>query len=320
MTNDRFDALLDQDWSAAWEGLPNAPDLIPRPKAAQITLRLPTTVLARLKRVAASRALPYHALARSWIIDGVRSPEVRAGQEFAMDSQAAQLNIKLDQNVLDALKACADDVRRPYHRLARGWIEWEIEQAEQSLGLDTTTPSLPAVKELMVLLLHAPNARGQSAVRGMTRLQKLLFVIEQNLASHSRFYAFNFGPFNEDVNDAARALEVAGFTRSSESTTSGPPSFEQMMAAVRGRTGRQDETTVVEYELNESGHEAAERLRHSSPTYERLFALVESIRKEWDAPDLTELVDRVYQMWPKYAEKSTIREEVARRAERRRDG
>ena len=35
--------------------------------------------------------------------------------------------------------------------------------------------------DLMVLLLHAPGNRGQEAIRGMTRLQKLLFVIEQKV-------------------------------------------------------------------------------------------------------------------------------------------
>src|SRR5437660_371188 len=119
MTKDRWDELLDRDWSDAWDTLPEAPDLVPRGKTAQITLRLPAT-----------------------------------------------------------------------------------------------------------------NQRGDSAVRGMTRLQKLLFVLEQKLAAQTRSYAFNYGPFNEDVNDAARALEVAGFIRSSEPVASGPPSFQQMIATV----------------------------------------------------------------------------------------
>lgn len=68
---DRHDALLDRDWADVWESLPEAPALVPRLKTAQITLRIPATVLARTKRVAAARSLPYHALARSWIIDGL---------------------------------------------------------------------------------------------------------------------------------------------------------------------------------------------------------------------------------------------------------
>jgi predicted DNA binding CopG/RHH family protein/uncharacterized protein YwgA len=318
MTNDPWDALLDRDWSDAWATLPEAPDLVPRGKSAQITLRLPTTMLARVKRVASARALPYHTLVRSWIVEGLRSSVVPQVEEPDLEAQTAQLNIKLNQAILDALKARAHELHQPYHRLARELVEWETEQAEKALDLDPTPSHRPAIKELMVLLLHAPNQRGDSTVRGMTRLQKLLFVIEQKLASQSQFYAFNYGPFNEEVNDAARALEVAGFIRSSQQGASGPPSFKQMMAAVTERAGPEDEGKVVVFALNERGHEAAETLRKSGPGYEQLFKFVESIRKDWDTGDLNELVDRVYKSWPKYAEKSVIREKVARRTERRR--
>ena len=320
MTQDRWDALLERDWSEAWETLPEAPELVPRAKTAQITLRLPVTLLARIKRVAAARALPYHALARSWLIDGLRQAEAPQVQEHDLEPQTVQFNVKLDQAVLDGLKARAHEAHQPYHRLARRWIESEVVQAERALGLDPTPSVAPAIKELVVLLLHAPNARGETAVRGMTRLQKLLFVIEQKLASQSSFYAFNYGPFNEEVNDAAQALEVAGFIRSVQPAGSGPPSFQQMMAAVTERAGLHNEAKVVNFELSRSGHEAAEKLRKSNSRYEQLFAFVESVRIEWDTVDLTELVDRVYETWPKYAEKSVIRDEVTRRTEQRRKG
>ena len=220
MTKDRWDALLDRDWPDAWETLPEAPDIVSRGKSAQITLRLPATMLARVKRVASARALPYHTLVRAWIAEGLRSSVVPHVVEPDTEAQTMQLNIKLDQAMLDSLKARAHELRQPYHRLARELVERETEQAEQALGLDPTPTHRPAIKELMVLLLHASNERGDSAVRGITRLQKLLFVIEQTLASQSQFYAFNYGPFNEEVNDAARALEVAGFTRSAEPVAS----------------------------------------------------------------------------------------------------
>ncbi|TML41251.1 MAG: hypothetical protein E6G27_08025 [Actinobacteria bacterium] len=318
MTKDRWDELLDRDWSDAWDTLPEAPDLVPRGKTAQITLRLPATMVARVKRVAAARAIPYHTLVRAWIVEGLRSSAVPEVEEPDTEAQTAQLNIKLDQTMLDALKARGHELRKPYHRFARELVEWETEQAEAALGLDPTASHLPAIKELMVLLLHATNQRGDSAVRGMTRLQKLLFVLEQKLAAQTRSYAFNYGPFNEDVNDAARALEVAGFIRSSEPVASGPPSFQQMIATVIDRARSEDEGKVVEFALNDRGHEVAETLRQSSPSYDQLFKFVESIRQEWDTGDINELVDRVYETWPQYAEKSVIRDKVARRTERRR--
>jgi predicted DNA binding CopG/RHH family protein len=318
LTKGRWDAFLDRDWSDAWETLPEAPELVSRGKTAQITLRLPSSVLARVKRVAGARALPYHTLVRSWLVDGLRSSVVPRVAEPDTESQTAQLNIKLDQATLDDLKARAHEMGQPYHRLARELVEWETEQAEHAMGLDPAPSHRPAIKELIVLLLHASNQRGDSAVRGMTRLQKLLFVIEQKLASQSAFYAFNYGPFNEEVNDAARALEVAGFIRSSEPAVAGLPSFQQMLATVTERAGPEGEGKILEFALNDRGHEAAEALRNSSPSYELLFKFVESVRRDWDAADLDELVGRVYETWPKYAEKSVIREKLARRNERRR--
>lgn len=136
MTKDRWDALLDSDWSDSWESLPEAPDLVARGKSGQITLRLPPTMLARVKRVASARALPYHTLVRSWIVGGLRGSVVPHVEEPDTEAQTTQLNIKLDQAILDALKARAHELHRPYHRLARELVERETEQAEQALGLD----------------------------------------------------------------------------------------------------------------------------------------------------------------------------------------
>jgi predicted DNA binding CopG/RHH family protein len=319
MTKDRWDTLLEQDWSESWDSLPEAPELVPRPASSQVTLRLSPSLLARIKRVAKARSLPYHALARSWLVDAMRHSGMPDEVSQDTDPQTTQLNIKLDQALLDALKERGHELGLPYHRVARERIAWETAQAEAALGFEAEASHEPPIKELMVLLLHAPNGRGDSTVRGMTRLQKLLFVIEKKLEARSSFYAFNYGPFNEEVNDAARALQVAGFIRSAEPTAAGPPSFKEMMSAVAGRAGPDSGgSNVVVFSLSDSGHEAAERLRKSSPVYEQLYAFVESIKKEWDTPDVQDLIARVYETWPSYAEKSVIRGEIESRAKRRR--
>ena len=94
MSKDRWETLLEQDWSDAWESLPEAPPLVPRPKTAQITLRLPAGLLVRIKRVAAARSLPYHALVRSWLLEALRKVDVPAG-ELVVEPHVEQLNIKL---------------------------------------------------------------------------------------------------------------------------------------------------------------------------------------------------------------------------------
>jgi uncharacterized protein YwgA len=310
MSQGRWDSFLDRDWSAAWETLPEAPELVARPKTAQITLRVPSSVLSRIKRVAAARSLPYHALARSWMVGGLRESATPEPSAALDEPLTEQLNIKLDQGILDELKARSNEVRRPYHRLAREWIEAALGREEETLGLDPASTGQPALKDLMVLLLHSTNKRGDDAIRGVTRLQKLLFVVEQNLTAHSRFYAFNYGPFGEEVNDAARALRLAGFLHGAEPVGAGPPSFAEMMATAFERSGPRDEPHVDEFALSERGHEVAERLRQSSRAYDQLYAHIRALREEWDTPDL---VERVYETFPKYAKQSLIREQVAKR-------
>jgi predicted DNA binding CopG/RHH family protein len=317
MSQDRHDSLLNKDWSDAWDSLPEAPELVSRPKTAQITMRIPTRLLARIKAVAATKSLPYHALSRSWVIEAMRSPGPPINGVSADEPQAEQLNIKLDNETLDELKERADKLRRPYHRLAREWIEAALTREEESLGIDPSPAGRPKMKDLMVLLLHAADHHGEDALRGMTRLQKLLFVIEQKLAAdHSRFYAYNYGPFNEEVNDAAEALKLQGLLQSPEAVSASRPTFAEMMASAMARSGpREDATPAEDFVLSKRGHEAAERLRRSNRAYEQLFAYIRELRQEWDTPDL---VERVYDTWPKMAEKSLIKDEVASRRGRRR--
>src|SRR5258708_1909874 len=113
----RQDDLLKRDWGADWDTLPEAPPPVDRRKTAQITLRMPRHVLIALKSVAEVKSLPYHGLARSWIIDGLRSQQLPDAEVEVADEELAageQLNLKLEPRVLDGLKAFSDRVRRPY--------------------------------------------------------------------------------------------------------------------------------------------------------------------------------------------------------------
>src|SRR5262249_17416853 len=150
------------------------------------------------------------------------------------------------------------------------------------------------------------------AIRGMTRLQKLLFVIQQHLdPESSTFYAYNYGPFDDRVVDSTNALRERGFLAGAEQpTTSEKPSFADMMAIVMHRAGPSPSEPVT-FELTAPGHEAAERLRRSSDAYDTLYARIQALRREWDSPNVADLVARVYERWPDYTNRSIIKDEVA---------
>lgn len=309
--------LIETDWGDLWESLPEAPPLVLRAKTTQLTLRIPPSTLARIKAVAAARSLAYHALARAWIADALRSADAPLTPLVRDDRQSAQLNLKVEQEMLDALKRSASALQRPYHALARQFIEAAVEREEKELGIDVSSRPRPSMSDLMVLLLHAPGSRGSEAIHGMTRLQKLLFVIEQKLIPGQHFYAHNYGPFDEAVHDAANALRLAGFVGGTTPLSGSPPTFEEMMRTAADRSGPRETNEPEVFALNAEGHEAAERLRRSNRAYEALFERIAEIRKEWDTPRLDDLVARVYAEWPQYAEKSLIRGEIAERAARR---
>lgn len=318
MTHDlRPETLIDNDWGDIWESLPEAPPLVPRPKTTQVTLRVPQSSLARLRAVARTKSLPYHALARAWIVDGLRSPGAPTLSLFSEEPQSAQLNLKVEQELLDVLKRKAGELRRPYHSLGRQYIETALEREERELGIGTSSRPRPSMRELLMLLLHAPGSRAAEAMDGMTRLQKLLFVIEQRVSPGPHFYAYNYGPFDEAVHDAVNALRLAGFLGDSTPLSAAPPTFEEMMRTAAERSGPREAKVPEVFALTAKGHEAAERLRRSNRAYEALFARIAELRQEWDTPSLNELVNRVYAEWPQYAEKSLIKNQVAERTSRR---
>lgn len=313
--DERRETLLDTDWESTWDSLPEAPALVPRPKTSQLTLRLPERLVARLKAVSAAKSLAYHSLARAWIAEALRSAtSPQAGDD---EPQSAQLNLKVDQDLLDSLKRRASELRRPYHALAREFIEGAVAREEGALGIERSVTG-PAMSDLLILLLDAPGSRGDEAIRGMTRLQKLLFVVEQTMSPNRHFYAYDYGPFDEAVHDAAESLRLAGFLRGSSAVKPTPPSFAEMMETASQRAGPRESGQPEVFVLSDSGHQAAERIRRSSRAYEALFGRIAEIRREWDTPRLEDLVDRVYATWPAYAEKSLIRDEVEERARKRR--
>jgi predicted DNA binding CopG/RHH family protein len=307
---DEKDELLDRDWGSRWAELPEAPALVQRPKETQITLRLPNDLLSRVKSVARVKSLAYHSLARSWIAEGARSSQTPSPSNI--ESNDTQLNLKLDHDLLDKVKRRAAELRRPYHSLARDWIVAAVDREEMAIPFPRPA-GRPGLGELILLLLDSPGSRGAESIHGITQLQKLLFVVEQQLGSPTHFYAHSYGPFDEAVYDAAAALQMAGFLRGGTHIRPGPPSFAEMVASVEKRAGPRASAPDV-FALTDTGREAAERLRKSSAAYEALFKRIAEVRREWDKPDL---VERVYATWPSYTEKSVIREEVESRLRRR---
>jgi uncharacterized protein YwgA len=320
--DERINKLGERDWGEEWEKLPAAPPLVlVEPKTAQITVRVPAGMVAALKELSQRKALPYHALARSWIVEGLRQRQIPSGAEEVAGIGLrgdVQLNLKLSPDLLDGLKKFSDEIRRPYHRVARLWIKAGVDRELATLAPSVRRPSL---REMMILLLDTPGPRRRdAAIRGITRLQKLLFVIEKQLvADPSRFYAYKYGPFDEQVNDAVDSLQMKGLVQGGKAPAKSiPPSVDDMMASVLRHAGPRDDEPET-FALTAEGQAAADQLRRSSEAYARLAERILQLRQEWDKPDL---IERVYEAFPDYTGQSVIKDKLTRRAggERRRPG
>jgi predicted DNA binding CopG/RHH family protein len=142
--SDSSDALLNRDWSAEWERLPAVK--LPGSRAAeagQITIRLAASAVAALKILAKRKTLPYHALARSWIVGSLSRGTLPSIDMDLTDlglAADAQLNIKIDNDLLLTLKRFAHGKHLPYHRLARLWIYEGLRSEQAWAGSPKTAP------------------------------------------------------------------------------------------------------------------------------------------------------------------------------------
>jgi len=157
--------VLNRDWSAEWERLPAVK--LPGSRAAepgQITIRLAASALAALKSLAKRKTLPYHALARSWIVatlaqETLPSLDVDLTDEgLAAD---AQLNIKIDGDIFLALKRFAHGYHLPYHRLARLWIYEGLRSEQAWAGLPKAARKI-TMADLKVRERSGPPGRARN--------------------------------------------------------------------------------------------------------------------------------------------------------------
>jgi predicted DNA binding CopG/RHH family protein len=171
--SDGNDALLNRDWSAEWERLPAVK--LPGSRAAeagQITIRLAASALGALKSLAKRKTLPYHALARSWIVGSLSRktlPSVDLDLTDVGLAADAQLNIKVDYEVLLTLKRFAHGHHLPYHRLARLWIYEGLRSEQAWVGLPKPSQKIN-MADLKVRERSGPLTRVRSD--GPTRRRK----------------------------------------------------------------------------------------------------------------------------------------------------
>ena len=176
------------------------------------------------------------------------------------------------------------------------------------------TPILSAVAEsvsleipdLVLLLIH--RAGGRAGFSGVTRLEKLLFLLDRegSLTESTEvphFEAYKYGPFSQDVYDALEFLRSIDLMEADESDD-------------RDETAEMNELApdvaapyaAKRLRLTPRGLKVVAKLMASAPP--TTLAAIDSVVSSYGRMPLRELIEYVYRKYPSYTSKSLIRRQV----------
>lgn len=246
-----------------------------------------------------------------------------------------QLNLRVDDNLLSALREAAGRSGDGYHTYARRLIEEGLARALAEPSDDNEANrehKRLRMKEVLLVLLGAGQETPEEppeAIAGRTRLQKLLFLTAQHLQPHvaARFEAYNFGPFEESVEADVEFLATEGLIEATghealpEVREHDPDRGRRVLEWVRSRHDESGEPAVEEYRLTREGLDWVRRFMESEygdpEIKSRLLAESAALRRRFGRVPLEELVDYVYSEYPQFTTRSKIRHQVAERLARK---
>lgn len=165
--------------------------------------------------------------------------------------------------------------------------------------------------DLVLLLLGAPTrvTEAHRQIRGITRLEKLLFLadkegdVQEGIMERLEFVPYHYGPYSKEIYKAVELLEEANLLR--EVRTSDPDTVDDMEEVFTGAT--EEEAVERRFRLTDDGTAVSDLLGSKYPT---LWKTMTSIKDSYAHMSLRQLIRYVYKRYPDYAERSRIRDEV----------
>lgn len=139
---------------------------------------------------------------------------------------------------------------------------------------------------LPLALLYANN---QQEIQGRTRLQKMVFLIQEEFdespPSEYSYVPYDYGPFAKKLYYDLDFLEDRGFIEES-------------------KTMMDDGKVKYRYSLTAKGQEHFDRQK--SEKRDQVLRLAESVKTDFNELSLLKLLDYVYTKYPDYAENSVL--------------
>jgi len=176
--------------------------------------------------------------------------------------------------------------------------------------------------QILMMLLAAPGPQGQEGepLQGTTRLQKLLFLMENEAnikptkGNDFDFTAWKFGPVSKDLYDDLEKLENLGLLESepvSEPSSTELDeyglSFDDLMGEEESQS--RDSFEEKKYRLTAKGLEWLRKRDVQKETFNK----ISRIKEKYGALSLQDLLHYVYTNFPQYTTASEIKGKVLRR-------
>jgi uncharacterized protein len=201
-----------------------------------------------------------------------------------------------------------------YRRFDQRWDKSHLEEtmAAERQGL-AEKQAIESGVDVLLALLYAPGLRGKPGepVRGITRLQKLLFLLWKEGSFYKAipnlygFEAYDFGPCMDDLYDDIDFAQDIGLIEIEEVPTGNEyedADEESFLEAFGVRFPRRK--TRRDYSLTPSGLEAGGEIYNALQKDER-ERLVQ-VKKRFNNMPFFDLLRYVYQKYPNFAKKSVL--------------
>lgn len=161
--------------------------------------------------------------------------------------------------------------------------------------------------EFLLVLLYIPGKQRKTneKIRGITRLDKLIFLIQKKIEiNFYNFVKYDFGPWSGEIQSDIRLLREGDLVDIKEEEL-------KLSVEIIDRTYRDENVNTVEiYSLTEAGEKVAKDI------YEKLSANVREniseIKNKFNHIPLTDLLKYVYLNYPEMTTKSKILDKITK--------
>jgi uncharacterized protein YwgA len=162
--------------------------------------------------------------------------------------------------------------------------------------------------------LGTKTGKTAHAIRGITRIMKLLFLLEKEagcdkyVPNYYQFESYKLGPFSIEVYEDIRLLNELGFVKRVDYDQEGLPVIYADDSKIDEGFRFNDVTTI--YALTDLGEKYAEKLRKGLKP--AVLEKIDFIKNRFAQASLKGILRYVYEHYPEYTTQSEILEDVLR--------